>query len=308
MHVTKRLLEMNNDVVGIDNLNSYYDIKLKKKRLQVIKKYKKFVFVKLDIINKTKLSQLFKFHNFDIVINLAAQAGVRHSIEKPKKYIDANIIGFFNILECCKNYHIKHLVFASSSSVYGLNKKRPFKEKTNTDEPVSLYGATKKTNEILAHSYSKMYCLQITGLRFFTVYGPWGRPDMAPFIFSKAILNDKPINLFNYGNMIRDFTYIDDIVESLVKVTFKNEKDNKSALFNIYNIGNSKPIKLLDFLAELELCFKKVAIKNYLPMQNGDVYATQSDSNKLSNLIKYKPKTNFKKGIKKFVEWYLDYY
>lgn len=305
MHVSKKLLEMNIDVVGIDNINSYYDINLKKKRLLILKKYKKFVFVKLDINNKNKLSQLFKLNNFDIVVNLAAQAGVRYSIENPKKYIDTNIVGFFNILECCKNYPVKHLVFASSSSVYGINNKRPFKEETNTDEPVSLYGATKKTNEILAHSYSKMYCIKITGLRFFTVYGPWGRPDMAPFIFSKAILNNQPINLFNYGNMIRDFTYIDDIVESIVKVSFKNEKHKN---FNIFNIGNSQPISILDFITELELCFNKAAIKNYLPMQNGDVYSTESDSSKLSDLIKYKPKTNFKTGIKKFVEWYMDYH
>ena len=323
-HISASLLKEGFDVVGFDNLNTYYDVSLKKARLNELKKYyslkNNFVFHQGDLINKEDLKIVFHKYRPNFVINLAAQAGVRYSIENPSAYIDSNIVGFINVLECCKDNKIEHLLYASSSSVYGGNKNLPLKEEDNVDHPVSLYGATKKANELMAHSYSHLFDLPTTGLRFFTVYGPWGRPDMALFLFTKAILNNEPINIFNNGNMIRDFTYVDDVVESikklLKKIPIRNDsfndldpKPNKSwAPYRIFNIGNSKPINLMEYIINIEEALGIKAIKNFLPMQDGDVKITESYTKELEDFIQYKPNTTIKEGISQFITWYKSFY
>ena len=318
-HLSKRLLEHGNSVVGIDNLNDYYDVNLKKTRLNELKEYPGFTFHKLDLVDRKGIERLFSENKFDYVVNLAAQAGVRYSLTNPRAYIDSNIVGFLNILEGCRHSDIKHLVFASSSSVYGANTKMPFSVHQNVDHPISLYAATKKSNELMAHSYSSLYKLPCTGLRFFTVYGPLGRPDMAPFLFTSAILENRPIDVFNKGKMKRDFTYIDDIVEGVVRVTVnipvldtgwnsdKPDPATSYAPYRLYNIGNNNPIELMQFIEVLEDCLGKKAEKNLLPMQPGDVHETCADVDDLIN-IGFKPSTPIEKGIKEFVKWYLDYY
>jgi len=318
-HLSKRLLEHGNSVVGIDNLNDYYDVNLKKFRLNELKGDPNFTFHRLDLVDRKGIEKLFTENKFDYVVNLAAQAGVRYSLTNPRAYIDSNIVGFLNILEGCRHSDIKHLVFASSSSVYGANTKMPFSVHQNVDHPISLYAATKKSNELMAHSYSSLYKLPCTGLRFFTVYGPLGRPDMAPFLFTSAILENRPIDVFNKGKMKRDFTYIDDIVEGVVRITVnipvldtgwnsdKPDPATSYAPYRLYNIGNNNPIELMQFIEVLEDCLGKKAEKNLLPMQPGDVHETCADVDDLIN-IGFKPSTPIEKGIKRFVEWYLDYY
>ena len=318
-HLSKRLLEHGNSVVGIDNLNDYYDVNLKKFRLNELKGDLNFTFHRLDLVDRKGIEKLFTENKFDYVVNLAAQAGVRYSLTNPRAYIDSNIVGFLNILEGCRHSDIKHLVFASSSSVYGANTKMPFSVHQNVDHPISLYAATKKSNELMAHSYSSLYKLPCTGLRFFTVYGPLGRPDMAPFLFTSAILENRPIDVFNKGKMKRDFTYIDDIVEGVVRITVnipvldtgwnsdKPDPATSYAPYRLYNIGNNNPIELMQFIEVLEDCLGKKAEKNLLPMQPGDVHETCADVDDLIN-IGFKPSTPIEKGIKRFVEWYLDYY
>lgn len=316
-HVAKRLLDEGYSVVGFDNLNDYYDVQLKidrLKELQVenlennwISNNSKLKFVKADLMEKDVLMKLFHEEQFDYFVHLAAQAGVRYSLTEPQKYIDSNITGFLNILECCRNYPVKHLVFASSSSVYGLNSKVPFSTDDRTDSPISLYAASKKSNELMAHTYSHLFKIPATGLRFFTVYGPWGRPDMAMYLFTEAVVNDKPIKVFNEGNMSRDFTYVDDIVESISRVIVK-APDNEQLPMNLFNIGNNKPEKLIDFIEEIENATQKTAIKEYLPMQAGDVEKTFADVQSLIDYIDYKPKTSIQEGIGNFVNWYKDYY
>ena len=321
-HLCRRLLKEGFEVVGIDNINSYYDIRLKYARLNdlgVIRKdaekyhfeckskiFTNFNFIRLNLEDKEQLFSLFKEKNFDIVCNLAAQAGVRYSIENPEIYIQSNIVGFLNILECCRHFKIKHLVYASSSSVYGSNKKTPFTEEDNVDKPVSLYAATKKSNELMAHTYSHLYNIPTTGLRFFTVYGPWGRPDMSPILFADAISNNRPIKVFNNGEMERDFTYIDDIIEG-VKRVIENSVENRK-LYNIYNIGNNSSVKLLDFIKEIENNLKKEAEKEMLPMQMGDVKVTWANVDKLKQSYNYSPNTSIREGVVKFIDWYKSYY
>lgn len=335
-HVCKRLLQDNTDIeiVGIDNLNSYYDINLKFGRLQElgidnqveINKYKessitnRFKFIQMDLSDSDSIIKLFEEEKFDIVVNLAAQAGVRYSLKNPRAYIQSNIDGFLNVLEGCRHNGIKHLVYASSSSVYGLNGKVPFSESDCIAHPVSLYAATKKANELMAHSYSHLYQIPSTGLRFFTVYGPWGRPDMSPFLFTDAILNNRSIKIFNNGNMLRDFTYIDDIVDGVIRVinnepTPFEEWDNissdpasSSAPYRIYNIGNSKPIQLMDFITAIENAIGVESKKEFLPMQQGDVYQTYADTTALQNDLGFMPKTDLNEGVKKTVEWYRSFY
>lgn len=319
-HLCKRLLEQGDTVVGIDNLNDYYDVNLKKARLAQIEGKKNFKFLKLSLEDKEEISFLFKSEKFEYVVHLAAQAGVRYSLTNPYAYIDSNIYGFLNILEGCRQNKPKHLVFASSSSVYGLNTKMPFSVHHNVDHPISLYGATKKANELMAHTYSYLYGIPATGLRFFTVYGPWGRPDMALFIFTKAILEGKPIDVFNYGKMKRDFTYIDDIIEGVVRVVDKIpgpdpewSGDNPDpamscAPYKLYNIGNNNPVELMHFIEILEKCLGKKAEKNMLPIQPGDVPATYANVDDLMRDIGFKPNTPIETGIKRFVEWYRIYY
>lgn len=335
-HVCNRLLQDNTDIeiVGIDNLNSYYDVNLKFGRLQElgidnqveINKYKessitdKFRFIQMDLSDSDSIIKLFDEEKFDVVVNLAAQAGVRYSINNPKAYIESNIDGFLNILEGCRHNGINHLVYASSSSVYGLNAKVPFSENDSIAHPVSLYAATKKANELMAHSYSHLYQIPSTGLRFFTVYGPWGRPDMSPFLFTDAILNNRPIKIFNNGNMLRDFTYIDDIVDGVIRVinhapTSSDQWDNinsdpasSSAPYRIYNIGNSKPIQLMDFITAIENTIGVESKKEFLPMQQGDVYQTYADTTALQNDLGFMPKTELNEGVKKTVEWYRSFY
>ncbi len=318
-HLSKRLLEEDNNVVGIDNLNEYYDVDLKKARLNELKGHPGFTFHKLDLVDREGIEKLFSENSFDYVVNLAAQAGVRYSLTNPHAYVDSNVVGFLNILEGCRHSDIKHLVFASSSSVYGANTTMPFSVHHNVDHPISLYAATKKSNELMAHSYSSLYKLPCTGLRFFTVYGPLGRPDMALFLFTRAIMEERPIDVFNEGKMKRDFTYIDDIVEGVIRVVERipepdtdwdsNNPDSATsyAPYRIYNIGNSSPIELMKFIEVLEDCLGKKAEKNLLPMQPGDVHETFADVDDLGS-IGFKPSTPIEKGIRKFVEWYLDYY
>ena len=320
MHVAEYLLDRGDIVIGIDNINSYYDQNLKNSRLEKLKVNKNFNFYKLDITESYDLNLVFKKNMPSHVIHLAAQAGVRYSIENPRAYIDCNIVGFLNILECSKKYKIKHLTYASSSSVYGGNTKLPFSEHDSVDHPVSLYAATKKSNELMAHTYSHLYDLPTSGLRFFTVYGPWGRPDMALFLFTKAIINREPIKIFNEGNMIRDFTYISDIVEGVIRVSDKTpfndpnfNTDSPSTAssnvpYRVFNIGNSSPVPLMDYIAAIENSLQLKATKEYLPMQMGDVVATTADVSELESWVDFKPNTNVKDGVAKFVDWYRDYY
>ncbi len=322
-HLCKALLKIGHDVIGLDNINDYYDINLKYARLNElgIKRsdaelfgslsestiYKsKMQFTRLNLEDREALPQFFSNSKFDVVCNLAAQPGVRYSLKNPETYIDSNINGFLNILECCRHNNIKKIVYASSSSVYGNSKQIPFNEEDNVDCPISLYAATKKSNELFAHTYSHLYGLETIGLRFFTVYGPWGRPDMAMFLFTDAIINREPINVFNNGNLSRDFTYIDDIVKGVVKTLLKDSKN--SSLYKLYNIGNGKPVQLLYFIEALEKVLDIKATKNMLPMQDGDVYQTFADTSKLKNDFEYKPQTSVNNGIDKFVKWYMKFY
>ena len=308
-HLIKRLLDLENEIVAIDNLNDYYDVNLKEERLKILEKHGYFSFIKMDISNKEELEKIFKKYNFDIVINLAAQAGVRYSIDHPDSYITSNIIGFYNILECCRNYPVKHLLFASSSSVYGKNKKIPYSTTDKVDQPVSLYAATKKSDELLAYAYSNLYDIKVTGLRFFTVYGPYGRPDMAYFSFTNNIINNKEIKVFNNGDMYRDFTYIDDIVEGIIKLLNKvPNKDENGVSYKIYNIGNNHPVKVSEFIQILEKEIGKKAKKVYLPMQPGDVYQTYADITDLTKETGFVPKTSLEEGLKEFVKWYRKFY
>ena len=318
-HLAKRLLDEDCFVIGLDNLNDYYDVNLKKDRLNIIKQYNKFKFYYADLQDKQALEKIFKENRIDIVVNLAAQAGVRYSLTNPEAYIQSNIVGYLNILEMCRYSKIEHLVYASSSSVYGMNVKMPFSVHDNVDHPVSLYAATKKSNELMAHTYGHLYNLPTTGLRFFTVYGPWGRPDMALFLFTDAILNDKPIKVFNYGKMKRDFTYIDDIIEGVVRVLNnpphpnpnwdkeKADPGTSSAPYKVYNIGNNKPVELMEFIETLEKKLGKKAKKEFLPLQDGDVPETYADIDDLVRDFGFKPNTTIEEGIEKFVEWYREY-
>jgi UDP-glucuronate 4-epimerase len=319
-HLSKRLLERGDSVVGLDNLNEYYDVNLKKARLCQLEGKPGFDFIQVDLADRKGMEKVFSEKKFDYVINMAAQAGVRYSLTNPHAYIDSNIVGFINILEGCRHANVKHLVFASSSSVYGANTKMPFSVHHNVDHPVSLYAATKKANELMAHTYSSLYNLPCTGLRFFTVYGPWGRPDMALFLFTKAILEGKPIDVFNYGKMKRDFTYIDDIIEGIVRTADKipgpdshwngNDPDSATsyAPYKLYNIGNNNPVELMEFIKALEDCLGKEAKKNLLPIQLGDVPATYADVDDLTKAVGFKPSTPIKEGIKLFVDWYREHY
>jgi UDP-glucuronate 4-epimerase len=318
--LSKRLLAQGDHVIGVDNLNDYYDVRLKEARLSTLKNESKFIFMKLDISDRAAVEKLFLDRQFDVVVNLAAQAGVRYSIRNPHAYVESNIVGFLNILEGCRNGGIKHLVYASSSSVYGANTRMPFSVHDNVDHPVSLYAASKKTNELMAHTYSHLYQLPTTGLRFFTVYGPWGRPDMAIFLFTKAILEGQAINVFNFGRMRRDFTYIDDVIESVVRVIDRVAEPNKNwsgdspdpatsyAPYRIYNIGNNEPVDLIEFIEVLEECLGKKAQKNMLPLQDGDVPETFADIDDLICDIGFKPETPLRVGIERFVQWYRQYY
>ena len=333
--LAKKLLDRGDEVIGLDNINDYYDVNLKYGRLQELginkddireetlvrsSNYEKHKFIKLDLADKDGMEKLFKIEKFDAVMNLAAQAGVRYSLENPHAYIQSNIVGFLNILEGCRNHGVKNLSYASSSSVYGLNESQPFKTTDKTEHQVSLYAVTKKSNEMMAHSYSHLYGIQTTGLRFFTVYGPWGRPDMAPMLFTDAILNDRAIKVFNNGEMSRDFTYIDDIVDGIVKVIDNPAQSNvdwdgnepeissSSAPYKIYNIGNNAPLSLMNFIETLENALAKKAEKNFMPMQDGDVISTYADASGLMNDFQYKPDTKLGDGIAKFVEWYKNFY
>lgn len=319
-YLSKRLAALGHSVVGIDNLNDYYDVALKTDRLEQLKASTGFRFIKGDLADRDLISRLFGQEKFDFVVNMAAQPGVRYSLINPYSYIDCNIAGFINILEGCRHNKVKHLVFASSSSVYGANTQMPFSVHHNVDHPVSLYAATKKAGELMAHSYAHLYGLPCTGLRFFTVYGPWGRPDMAYFLFTKAILEGRSIDVFNFGKMQRDFTYIDDIIEGIVRVLDRIPEPNPAwkrdnpdpgtsyAPYKIYNIGNNSPVELMRFIEVLEDCLGKKAEKRLLPMQSGDVASTYADVDDLMRDVGFKPSTPIESGIKRFVAWYLDYY
>jgi len=332
-HLAKRLLERGDEVVGIDNINDYYDVNLKYARLAETgisreaekwhtpvqsMKYPGYTFVRMNLEDRNQLTALFEKEKFDNVCNLAAQAGVRYSLKNPYTYIDSNIVGFINILEACRHHNIRHLVYASSSSVYGNNTKMSLSTSDNVDHPISLYAATKKSNELMAHTYSHLFGLPTTGLRFFTVYGPWGRPDMALFLFTKAILESRPIQVFNYGNMVRDFTYIDDIVEGVVRVidhpakpspAGKNDVScSDTAPYKVYNIGNASPVPLTEYIAAIEAALGKMAEKEFLPMQPGDVPRTEADVTDLMRDLGYKPSTPIKTGIEKFTAWYKTYF
>ena len=335
-HLANRLLkEENIEIVGLDVVNDYYDLRVKYGRLErdgfpiqnirygeilTSEKYSNYKFIKLDLCDRVKMEKLFQAEKFDVVVNLAAQAGVRYSITNPDVYLESNIIGFFNILEACRKYEIKHLVYASSSSVYGWNEKMPFSTTDNVDHPISLYAASKKSNELLAHSYSALYNIPTTGLRFFTVYGPWGRPDMALFLFAKAIAEDKPIDVYNYGKMKRDFTYVDDIVEGIKRVIYSPAKPmegwtgqkptpgTSKAPYKIYNIGNNEPVLLMDFIEAIEDALGKKAQMNMLPLQPGDVPASHADVTDLVEDLGYKPNTPIKVGVQNFINWYKEFY
>ena len=318
-HLSKLLLEKGNSVYGIDSMNNYYDVILKKARLNILKKYRKFNFSKVNLENRKKIRNIFNKVKPRIVIHLAAQAGVRYSIDKPRVYLKSNVDGTFNVIEASHKIKVKHLIMASSSSVYGANKKIPFKEIDKTETQLSIYAATKKANESMAHAYSNIWNIPMTMLRFFTVYGPWGRPDMALFKFTKGIINNKKIDIYNYGKMYRDFTYIDDIVKGISllinkppsikqKNKFKNDTLSTVAPFRILNIGNTKKIYLLNFIRQIERELGKKAIRNYMPLQKGDVKQTLSDTSLLKKLTNYNPKTNYKTGIKNFINWYKNYY
>ena len=316
-HVAKRLLSEGYSVVGIDNLNDYYDVQLKKDRLKELGIYESdntwvssnahLSFIRMDLQEKDALLNLFSDNKFDYVVHLAAQAGVRYSLSEPQRYVDSNITGFLNILECCRFCPVKHLVFASSSSVYGLNAKIPFSESDRTDSPISIYAATKKANELMAHTYSHLFKMPITGLRFFTVYGPWGRPDMAMHLFTNAILNGDSIDVFNHGEMSRDFTYVDDVVQSVLRVMLK-PNDNEIPPLSIFNVGKNEPQKITDFISEIEDQTNKNAAKNFLPLQPGDVVETYADSESLFKYVNYQPTVSIKEGVSKFVQWFKGYY
>jgi len=318
-HLSRNLITLGYRVLGLDNINDYYDVNLKYGKLLELgipkekialnsyvksESFEHFKFIKSDIFNKQSLIKIFKENKFDIVFNLAAQAGVRYSIEKPDVYADSNLTGFLNILEMCRSSKIKHLIYASSSSVYGLNSKQPFSEKDTVDTPISLYAATKKSNELMAHTYSHLYNIPTTGVRFFTVYGPWGRPDMALYKFTKNIINKKPIKLYNMGEMYRDFTYIDDIIEGLIKLIDVIPKYKDKAPYDIFNIGRGEPIKLIRFVEAIEKALNKKAIIEYSPMQDGDVVSTFADVSLLKEVTGYLPKVSVEEGVKEFVEWY----
>ena len=304
-HLSKQLLEKGVKIIGYDNINEYYDVRLKYARLDILNQYENFTFIKGDLADKDKVNELFATYKPEIVVNLAAQAGVRYSIENPQAYMDSNIIGFFNILEACRNYTVEHLVYASSSSVYGANKTIPFSTNDKVDNPVSLYAATKKSNELMAYCYGKLYSIPSTGLRFFTVYGPYGRPDMAYFSFTDRIMSGKSIKIFNNGDMHRDFTYIDDIVEGIERLLCNPPKeDENNVQHKVYNIGNNKPEKLMDFIQTLENCLGVTAEKEYYPMQPGDVYQTYADVTDLMEDFDFKPDTSIEEGLSKFVKWY----
>lgn len=319
-HVSRRLLERGDEVVGIDNMNSYYDPGLKEARLEMIRDYENFRFIRLDLADREGMEDLFAVEKFNRVVNMAAQAGVRYSIDNPHSYIDSNILGFMNLLEGCRHNHVEHLVYASSSSIYGANETMPFSVHDNVDHPLSLYAATKKSNELMAHTYSHLYGIPATGLRFFTVYGPWGRPDMALFLFTRAILEDNPIKVFNYGKHKRDFTYIDDITEGVIRtldhVAAPNpdwsgldpDPGSSRAPWRVYNIGNSRPVELMDYISELEKALGKTAEKEFLPLQPGDVPDTYADVEQLKQDVDYQPQTAIAEGVGKFVDWYREYY
>ncbi|HLA28368.1 MAG TPA: NAD-dependent epimerase [Syntrophales bacterium] len=320
-HLSMQLLAQGEFVVGLDNLNSYYDVKLKEARLSILKKNRNFQFIKTNLADREAMAKLFNEYKFDIVVNLAAQAGVRYSLINPHAYIESNIVGFMNILEGCRHQQVRHLIFASSSSVYGANTKTPFSIHDNVDHPLSLYAATKKANELMAHTYAALYQLPCTGLRFFTVYGPWGRPDMAYFLFTKAILEDRPIDVFNEGRMKRDFTYIDDIVEGVVRLIEHIPTPNPAwqsgshsdpscsfAPYRLYNIGNNHPVALMEFIEILEGYLGKKARKNFLPLQAGDVPINFADVDDLMKDVGFRPATPIEEGIKRFIAWYLNYY
>lgn len=319
-HLTKRLCNVGYDVVGIDNLNDYYDVGIKQSRLDILNKLDGFSFEKCDLVDYPDLQHLFQEHRIEYVVNLAAQAGVRYSLTNPHAYLKSNLHGFLNILELCRHFNIRHLVYASSSSVYGANKKMPFSVHHNVDHPISLYAASKKSNELMAHTYSSLFNLPSTGLRFFTVYGPYGRPDMALFLFTKAIVEGKPIDVFNNGKMKRDFTYVDDIVESIERLIPKAPIPDKNwsgmtpdpsssfAPYRVYNIGNNEPVELLRFIEIIEQKLGKTAIKNFLPLQNGDVPETYADVTDLMREIDFKPATPIEAGVGRFVDWYKEYY
>ena len=334
-HLSQKLAKRGDEVYGFDNINDYYDVNLKYKRLEFLgfdkedikenevitsKKYSNLHFIKGELEDSKNLNLLFEKYKFDVIVNLAAQAGVRYSLKNPKAYIDSNIVGFVNLLECARHYSVKNFVYASSSSVYGLNEDMPFSEHKSVNHPISLYAATKKSNEMMAHTYSHLFNVPTTGLRFFTVYGPWGRPDMALFLFVDAAIKDKSINVFNNGHMKRDFTYIDDIVKGIIKVVDNPAKPNKNwdpknpdpatskAPFKIYNIGNSAPVELMDYIKAIELKLNKTIKKNFLPMQPGDVAATYADTSDLENELGYKPNTDIKEGISNFIDWYIEFY
>ena len=305
----QRLLDRGDTVVGLDNLNDYYDPALKQSRLDVLSPHANFQFVKKDLADRSSMAQLFATEQFDRVVHLAAQAGVRYSLQNPNAYVDSNLVGFVNVLEGCRNHSIQHLVYASSSSVYGGNTKMPFSESDNVDHPVSLYAATKKANELMAHTYSHLFGVPTTGLRFFTVYGPWGRPDMALFLFTKAILEGNPIKVFNHGDMRRDFTYIDDIVEGVIRVLDKVATPaESSAPYRVFNIGNNQPVPLLDFIGCVESALGMKAQKELLPMQDGDVPATFADTRALNDWVGFAPATPIAHGVQRFVDWYRSYY
>ena len=319
-HLAQYLLNRGDQVVGLDNLNDYYDVSLKKARLQQIEDHQRFHFVHLDLADLDGISRLFKTEQFDRVVNLAAQAGVRYSLENPHAYINSNVQGFMNILEGCRHNDVKHLVYASSSSVYGANTAMPFSVHDNVDHPVSLYAASKKSNELMAHTYSHLYDLPTTGLRFFTVYGPWGRPDMALFLFTRAILAEEPIKVFNYGKMRRDFTYVADIVEGVARTLDRTAQSNPSwsgdqpdpgtsaAPYRLYNIGNNNPVELMHLIEVLEQALGKTAQKDFMPIQPGDVPATYADVDALQQDVGFKPDTPIEQGVERFVAWYRDYY
>jgi UDP-glucuronate 4-epimerase len=318
--VAQRLCLQGHQVIGLDNLNDYYDVSLKEARLILLQNDANFRFVQMDLADREGIARLFAKEKFDRVIHLAAQAGVRYSLDNPLTYIDSNLLGHATILEGCRHHQVEHLIYASSSSVYGMNKKMPFATEDSVDHPVSLYAATKKANELMSHTYSHLYNIPTTGLRFFTVYGPWGRPDMALFKFTKAILENRPIDIYNNGDLSRDFTYIDDIVEGILRIqdvlpqrdpnwtVESGSPGDSSAPYRIYNIGNGQPVKLMDFVAALEKAIGKTAQKNFLPMQSGDVYATYADTQNLYKATGWQPSVGVEEGVARFVEWYRGFY
>lgn len=319
-HLSQRLLARGDTVVGIDNLNDYYDVSLKEARLRQFNNTQLFQFKQLDLTDRSGIEALFQQHQFEVVVNLAAQAGVRYSLQNPYTYIESNVMGFMNVLEACRANQVGHLVYASTSSVYGANSQQPFSESDHTNHPLAIYAASKKSNELMAHAYSSLYQLPTTGLRFFTVYGPWGRPDMALFKFTKAILADEPIDVYNHGKMVRDFTYVGDIVSGILRAidhpaqpdaNWDGDHPNPAtsyAPYRIYNIGNSQPVSLMEYIHALEKALGKEAKMHMLPMQPGDVSATYADTTRLQNDLSYRPETSVEKGIQAFVDWYVDYY